>query len=175
MVYQTNRHRLHKYAPEYIFGTDEMVVWIRSRTGAPDEMSDALLGAWINLIRAELLRREILDGSTSERLEHGEEFLLLSHDLAPRRRCLGPGNWSSDELWAWISVRTGLLHRDVSLLLHTVADKLRELNGEKAFEPVGWVTTGDEEGFRAHLWDDFLDPASNNMIEAREPEIIRPG
>lgn len=175
MDYPTNRLRLHEYDPGLIFGTDEMLEWLKARTGAPLQMGDALLGAWLGVLHSEIMRRVLLDRAILQELNDGKGVLLLNEELAPRRRCLGPGNWSNEQLWAWISEETGLLHRDVGVLLRTIAEKLRELSGQAAFQPIGWIICCDSpDAFAAHLWDDFLQPVSKKRLEIRKPEYFTP-
>lgn len=173
MEYQTNRSLLMKHMPAQVLHTVDMIGWLNEKAGADPNTADAVLGAWVGVLHTEMLRRVVLDPGTLRRLEEGHEVLVLNEELAPRRRCLGPGNWTTEQLWMRISAQTTLMHREVSLLLRLIAQKFRELNGELAFEPIGWVIVTSSNEFEAHLWDDFFEPSEERTIEPAKLTYVR--
>jgi hypothetical protein len=129
-----------------------MVEWLANRTGLPEELTSALIGAWVGVLRSEALHRAEQDMGFHKAPQSGEGTLRLDQQLVPV-------DWNTQRMFARIFHETGVAGEARSLLDMT-AEKLREFEGQKAFEPVGWFTTSNNTHFLVTLWRDFLEPLS---------------
>ena len=161
--YETNR--ISAYEQKMLFRTYEMVDWLQDKTGTPPEMSEALLGAWVGVLRYEVLCRAEKDEDFLQTIKNGKGSLLLNKELAPE-------TWSNEELGNQISRETGLLHVTVYYLLEKVGEKFRELDEKKAYEPIGWVHINKDDGypFSVNFWQDFLQPMTDEPPEKEDDE-----
>jgi len=138
-----------------IFYTYEMIDWLCEKTNAPHELSEALLGAWVGVLRHDALLRAENDERFSHDLRYGHAAVLLNEKLFPIE-------WSNDEFWAQISHETGLVPPQVDALLQLVREKLFELKGATAFEPLGYTIPTPEGKLQVRYWTDFLLPFNDD-------------
>jgi hypothetical protein len=159
MAYETNRVKALRNG--LLFRTDEMVEWLGNIAALPEGLSEALVGAWVGALRSEVLHRAEQSKDFLKTIESGEGKLPLDQQLAPESS-------SKKGMWAQICRETGLPYAGAGSLLQTMGKKLQELEGTKAFEPIGWVTCVDSDRFVVTLWRDFLQPCSYESAEQRD-------
>ncbi len=155
--------RLEAYKQNKLWHTYEMVDWLQTTAGVPEDLSTALLGAWIGILRHDALLHMEKHHEFLAQLHYGKGRLCLNAELAP---CgwspwdsLG---WSNETFWAQMTQATGVDVCDVRHVLHLMHTKLASLAGEKAFEPLGWVTRGEGAMLIIHCWPDFLQPLADD-------------
>ena len=151
-------NRITAFREGLIFHTYEMVDWLRTSTGAPYEMGEAMLGAWVGVLRHDTLVRAEHDQGFFMSFRDGRGHLHLTEALAPEE-------WKNEELWLQISRETGILYPEVQLLLAQIGERLRELREAKAFEPIGWFHTTHNGTFDVNCWNDFLQPVMDGPQE----------
>ena len=144
-------NRITAFSEGLIFHTHEMLAWLRTSIGAPYEMGEAMLGAWVGVLRYDALIRAEHDQDFFMSFRDGRGHLHLTETLAPEE-------WKNEELWLQISRETGILYPEVQLLLTQIRERLRALNEAKAFEPIGWFHTTYNGAFNVNCWNDFLQP-----------------
>lgn len=151
---ETILDRLTAVQEDQVLTTYALIDWLEGRE-IPPPVSESFLSVWVSLLRDALLQRQ---GATGRYFRHGagpEELRIhLSTHLAPE-------GWSDEELLAQLTLEVGLPRVQLVLLCRMVGDVFRELGGERAFEPVGWLRpkgTQGEHGFWVLFWSDFLAP-----------------
>ena len=153
---KADRNRYRVYEERQVFSTDEMVEMLHAEFGISKPESEAIISAWVNLLRYEVVRTADQDGRFSSSLQEGEAVFRLDSLLIPvgvERSAFGNQ----------VARRTGVCFETVCFTFQKMSDILSSLKGSKAFEPIGWfeVVPGTEGGgFRVHLWEDFPQPAS---------------
>ena len=132
--------------------------WLNSQSKMSDLIYEALLKAWISILRYETLSRVERDKGYMLAIQRGEGFLYLDNELVPEE-------WDKESIWSQMALRTGLSHQQVRNTFILISEKIRSLGGEKAFEPVGWFRLDDDsnKGFKVLLWQDFLQQKSYRM------------
>ena len=156
-------NRMEALKKEKLFHTYEMVDWLQTTAGTPEEMGETLLGAWVGVLRYDALLHAEHDKKFLSLLQHGEARLRLNKELAPAGwNAWEKGAWRNEDLWTQITSETGLSHEEVRDLLSWVGKKLSKLVGEKAFEPIGWIDQGEEGTLLVRCWSDFLHPMSDD-------------
>jgi len=149
-------NRFWCYENGAIFYYNEMLNLLQSEARNSTQVSEAIITAWINLLRFEVVRLAGEDEQFSLSLQKGEGIILLKRFLAPK-------NWDKDTFGNQVARRTGLSYSSVCATFQKMSNILFELDGHKAFEPIGWfknVPRAEGGGFRVHLWEDFPQPVS---------------
>jgi hypothetical protein len=144
-----------------MFYLDDMMSMLQSDDRTTPEGYESILGAWINLLRSEVINLAGQDRQFLASLQNGSAVLLLSKFLIP-------GGWTTESLGHSIAQRTGVSFSTVCATIQRMSKILLELQGEKAFEPVGWfevASRAEGGGFRVLLWQDFPQPASYRFEE----------
>ncbi len=151
MPYETDR--LVALEEDLLFRTNDMVDWLGIQAGLEEELSEALLGAWVGMLRNVVLHQAEQNEDVLKAVETGSGTLTLDRELAPK-------DSDKTEAWSQIAQETGLPYNGLRPLLRLIGERLRGLQGKKAFEPIGWFTSTDNDDFSVTLWRDFLQPVS---------------
>lgn len=158
---ELKNNRFWCYSNESIFYIDEMINSLHTRTSVPREVVEAMISAWINLVRFEVLQFADHNQAFSLSLREGKGVIYLKKFLIPQE-------WTRDSFGKHIARRTGSSFNTVCTTFQAMGEILSNLNCRKAFEPIGWldvVSKADGGGFKVYLWDDFPQPDSYRFEE----------
>jgi hypothetical protein len=132
-----------------------MVGWLKEEKGVPEELGEAILFAWVGALRQAVLTRAEREPAFFEALGKGEGTLALSAGLAPE-------GWRNEHLWAQIALQTGLPAATARELLEVVSSRLRNVDDQGVFEPLGQIRFPGrgpgQDGVIVRLRQDFLQP-----------------
>lgn len=151
-----------------IFPFDEMLRALESSAAQVRRQdSEALIIAWVNFLRSEVLQLAKRDAEFLSSLKRGDAVIRL-------RKLLMPEEWREQDFGTQISLRSGLPLESVCSIFRAMSKILIDLNGHRAFEPIGWfevLPKGEGAGFLVHLWHDFPQPVSSGVEKPREKRV----
>lgn len=151
-------NRKEAYSRGLVFRTHDMVAWLAEQTKFPEEMIYAVLGEWVGALRSRALDMIARNMDLLEQFNSGCGTLDLTKMLAPQ-------GWKAAELLHYLSIATGVSREEGQIIFQKLRQKLEELRGVEAFEPVGWIYAGANGVFHVEVWDDFLQPICDGPIE----------
>lgn len=155
--------RLEAYKRGKIFHTSDMIDWLQAKTGVPEDLGEALLGAWMGIIYHDAWLHADQEPAFLAELQANKGQLCLNEVLVPSGwHPKEHTAWSQEAFWSQIAQETGLAECEAQALLHMVYERLLSLAGDKAFEPLGWVTRGVEGKLIIFCWPDLLQPVSDD-------------
>ena len=141
-----------------IYHTCEMVDYLQQKTGLQELLCEAVLSAWVGAIRTFVLSHAEKDPIRVLPLLKASRVCLCFSGAMQVAALFGL-------FLALIKEEAGCSAQNVVRVLDSLGEKLNMLKGEKAFEPIGWI----EESFGAicaiRLWNDFLQPMSDDPVE----------
>ena len=139
-----------------VFLTLEMTDFLQKQTSAPEQVIEIILGSWVGVLRSHALSLGEASIMLLKDFQHGEGCLRIGWDLIPL------GQVTNDFL---ARMRESSIDDPSALLvIKVMKDKLFELDGLKAFQPIGWFVP-NSNGFLVRCWSDFLQPLSDDPIE----------
>lgn len=156
--------RLEAYKHGKVFHTADMIDWLQTTAGAPAELGEAFLGAWVGLLFHDAYLHSAQHPDFWTQLQQNRGELCLDTDLVPSGWQPGePSVWSHEGFWGQIAQETELALREVQMLLQKLAEQLERIaDARKAFEPLVWVTRNVEGRFVIHCWPDLLHPIADD-------------
>lgn len=158
---ETNRFRCVEN--KKVFYLDEMVNALQSDGRTSVQSYESIIAAWINLLRFQVIKVVAYNSNLMSDLQSGGMVFRLGKLLVPE-------GWTRENFGNHIAERTGVSFSTVCSTFSRMSQILTSLNGQKAFEPIGWleaIPKAEGGGFRVYLWEDFPNPSAYDFEEEK--------